>query len=122
VKLGDEVEIKVGYNYRSYIHFNFPEFASRSGSIQGRIKRIDKVTVNFFETLGISHGSSLDNLTLESFRNTSDPMDLSPEFRNGYFEFDMEMGYNRQADFYLVQDQPYPFTILQTVTELVATQ
>ena len=45
------------------------------GTAQGKIKRISKVVLRLFETVGAKVGPSLDNLETVPFRTTSDLLD-----------------------------------------------
>jgi hypothetical protein len=113
VTLGDTVRVLVGYKYRGIYQSLPTEFPSREGNIQGKIKRIHKLTIHFLNTLGISIGPDLESIELKSFRETEGQMDNSPPFFTGYKEFELDQSYERAADFFLVQDQPYPCTITQ---------
>jgi len=121
--VGGTVRIVVGYNYRAFIHTLQQDWPTQSGSIQGKIKRVDRVTIKFYNSLGIKLGNDLDNLKDPiSFRQTSALMDQSPDFVTDDREFSINMEYNRLADFYIVQDQPYPLTILQISPEVKGTK
>jgi len=122
VTIGATVRVIVGYNYDSIFQSMPPEFSTNRGTAQGGIKRIHKITVKFLNTIGVSHGDDLNSLQLESFRRTSGQMNLSPDYFTDYKEFNLTQGYDRESSYFLVQTQPYPFTILQIVPEIAGTK
>lgn len=123
VTLENEAElVYIGLNAQARVHTLPPEGGGNSGTSQAKVKRIHKMGVRFHDTLGGKIGPALDELDLVYFREADDPMDSSPPLFTGDKIVDFDGDYETQADFYIVQDQPYPMTILATFPESVTYQ
>jgi hypothetical protein len=111
-------QVIAGLSYRSYIK-TLPIYGGNQfGQSEGKRKRIDTLSVRLYNTLEYKHGSTLDSLDTKSFRATSDPMDSSPPFFTGDKELRMKQSYETLAQYYVVQDAPYPLTILSLSPKL----
>ena len=90
------------------------------GTAQAKIKRISKVTLRLFETVGAKVGPSLDNLETVPFRTTSGAMDLPVStFLAGDKEVEFADDYNTDGFIFVKQDQPLPLTILALYPTIV---
>lgn len=109
----DSVTVIVGLEYnailqpRNYIGSGFP-----TGNIQARkVKNVD-TTLLVYRTLGIKYGVDLNNLTILPFRNTDDFMGVAIPLYTGKIErVRVPSVFSYDEPFYLVSDQPLPFTI-----------
>mgnify|MGYP003635087056 CR=1 FL=1 len=81
------------------------------GTAQGKIKRISKVILRLFETVGAKVGPSLDSLETVPFRTTSGAMDLPVST----FTDD----YNTDGFIFVKQDQALPLTVLALYPTIV---
>jgi hypothetical protein len=90
------------------------------GTSQGKIKRITKVVLRLFETVGVKVGPSLSNLETVPFRTTSSklsaPVDTLIE---GDKEIEFNDDYNSDGHIFIKQDQPLPASILAIYPTLV---
>ena len=90
------------------------------GTSQGKIKRISKVILRLFETVGVKVGPSLTNLETIPFRTTSsllsNPVDT---LLSGDKEIEFNDDYNSDGFIFIKQDQPLPCSILAIYPTLV---
>ena len=96
------------------------EGGSDTGTSQGKIKRVDKLTLRIIDSLGFLHGSVEGSLTQRSFRKSDGAMDDSPDLFTGDISFNLEQGYQSEAGYFVKQNVPYPLTILSVMPEFVA--
>ena len=68
-------KVKVGLGYNSILQTMRIEGGSAEGTGQGKVKRISKVVLRLFNTVGVKCGPSLTNLESVPFRTTSSDMD-----------------------------------------------
>ena len=89
------------------------EGGSAEGTGQGKIKRISKVVLRLFNTVGAKCGPSLTNLETVSFRTTSSDMD-SPvsTLLAGDKTVEFTDDYNSDGFIFVKQDQPLPLSLL----------
>ena len=90
------------------------------GTAQGKIKRISKIVLRLFETVGAKVGPSLDNLETVPFRTTSGAMDLPVStFIAGDKEVEFSDDYNTDGFIFVKQDQALPLTVLALYPTIV---
>ena len=110
----------VGLSYDSVLQTMRIEGGSLEGTSQGKIKRISKVVLRLFETVGVKVGPSLSNLETIPFRTTSSnlsaPVDTLIE---GDKEIEFNDDYNSDGHIFIKQDQPLPASILAIYPTLV---
>jgi len=110
----------VGLAYDSVLQTMRIEGGSAEGTSQGKIKRISKVVLRLFETVGVKVGPSLTNLETIPFRTTSSnlsaPVDTLIE---GDKEIEFNDDYNSDGHIFIKQDQPLPASILAIYPTLV---
>lgn len=115
--------VVVGYAYPSYIVTLEPEAGASMGTAQGKIKRIDHVTVRLLSSLSFSYGpynptAPLDDLVIEDFRKDGDAPSVSPPFFTGDKRIALTMPYETNNQYIIAQTQPYPLTLLALMPEL----
>ena len=110
----------VGLSYDSVLQTMRIEGGAAEGTSQGKIKRISKVVLRLFETVGVKVGPSLTNLETIPFRTTSSnlsaPVDTLIE---GDKEIEFDDDYNSDGHIFIKQDQPLPASILAIYPTLV---
>jgi len=90
------------------------------GTAQGKVKRISKVILRLFETVGAKVGPTLDSLETVPFRTTSSAMDLPVStFLAGDKEVEFTDDYNTDGFIVVKQDQPLPLTVLALYPTIV---
>ena len=110
----------VGLAYDSVLQTMRIEGGSLEGTSQGKIKRISKVVLRLFETVGVKVGPSLSNLETIPFRTTSSNLS-SPvnTLIEGDKEIEFNDDYNSDGHIFIKQDQPLPASILAIYPTLV---
>jgi len=110
----------VGLSYDSVLQTMRIEGGAAEGTSQGKTKRISKVVLRLFETVGVKVGPSLSNLEVVPFRTTSSnlsaPVDTLIE---GDKEIEFDDDYNSDGYIFIKQDQPLPASILAIYPTLV---
>ena len=113
-------KVKVGLGYNSVLQTMRLEVVTPEGTSQSKTKRISKVTLRLFETIGVQVGPSLNNLETIPFRTTSDPMDTAVStFLAGDKTIEFSDDYNTDAFIFVRQNQPLPLSVLSIYPELV---
>jgi hypothetical protein len=103
----------VGLSYDSVLQTMRIEGGAAEGTSQGKTKRISKVTLRLFETVGAKVGPSLTNLETVPFRTSSDPMDTPVStLIAGDKEIEFRDDYNTDGFIFIKQDQPLPLSVL----------
>ena len=105
-------KVNYGLGYMSELETMRLEAGSANGTSQGKIKRINKVVMRFFDTLGAKVGPNGNKLDIIPFRSTSDPMDSAPPRFSGDKEVSWDAGYETEGRILIRQDQPLPMTVL----------
>jgi hypothetical protein len=83
-----------------------------NGTAHGAIKRIDRIRLHLFRTLGIAVGRDEDNADLVEFRIPSESMGSQTLLYSGSKNLDFTGDYEEDARVYIVQRNPLPFTLL----------
>jgi hypothetical protein len=84
----------------------------------GKKKRIHKLLLRFYRTIGCKAGPDEDNLITIGFREGDDAMDQPPAPYSGDKEITFPTGYSTDGDILVVQDQPLPMHILMLMAEM----
>jgi len=110
----------VGLSYDSILQTMRIEGGAAEGTSQGKTKRISKVVLRLFETVGVKVGPTLTNLENIPFRTTSsllsNPVDT---LLAGDKEIEFRDDYNSDGFIFIKQDQPLPCSILAIYPTLV---
>ena len=106
-------KVKVGLGYNSILQTMRIEGGSAEGTGQGKVKRISKVVLRLFNTVGVKCGPSLSNLETVPFRKTSDLLDTPVStLLAGDKTIEFTDDYNTDAFIIVKQDQPLPLSLL----------
>ena len=96
------------------------EGGAAEGTSQGKTKRINKVVLRLFETIGAKVGPSLTNLETIPFRTTSSQMDNPVDtLLAGDKEIEFRDDYNTDGFIFVKQDQPLPLSVLAIYPTIV---
>lgn len=109
-------KIIAGYNYESV--FSPSKESLNDIVLELRNKRITECVVKMYQTVGLSIGTSLENIHQETFRRTSDRMDKAVSLKTQNRKFIINGGWEQDGDLYLAQTQPLPCTILAIYFDL----
>lgn len=110
--------VNYGFGYVSEVETMRIEAGSANGTSQGKIKRINKASFRFYETLGAQYGPNENNLDIIPFRSTSDKMNSSPPRFSGDKEVSWNNGHETPGRILARQTQPLPFAILAIMPKL----
>ena len=103
----------VGLAYDSVLQTMRIEGGAAEGTSQGKTKRISKVVLRLFETVGVKVGPSLAQLETVPFRTTSSQMNNPVDtLLAGDKEIEFRDDYNTDGFIFVKQDQPLPLSIL----------
>jgi len=106
-------KVKVGLGYNSILQTMRIEGGSAEGTGQGKVKRISKVVLRLFNTVGVKCGPSLTNLETVPFRTTSSDMDNPVStLLAGDKTVEFTDDYNSDGFIFVKQDQPLPLSLL----------
>lgn len=111
--------VSVGLTYLSDIETLNIEAGAADGTAQGKTKRIHRVTLRLFETLGLKYGPNESSLDVLTFRAAGDSLNQPPALFTGDKSFNWNGYYETSGTVYLRQDQPLPFTVLGLFPQLV---
>lgn len=113
-------DVNIGLNYTSRSQTMPLEAGGQEGPAQGKIKRIHRIIMRMYDTLGlqVQAGSAGAIVNDEAFRSTSDLMDQPPPLFNGNFPITWEGSYDRDGYVIWEQTQPLPSNISGLSIEL----
>ena len=110
----------VGLPYNSVLQTMRIEGGAAEGTSQGKTKRISKVVLRLFETVGVKVGPSLTDLETVPFRTTSSNLSSPVDtLLAGDREIEFRDDYNSDGFIFVKQDQPLPCSILAIYPTLV---
>lgn len=110
--------ITAGYHQAAILQSLEPEGGNPQGSSQGKIKRIKGATIKVVNSIDCKYGPSEDKLTPYNFRTMNGQMDNSPKLRTSDVYLSMDGGYDRDVGVVIVQDRPYPLTVLALIPDI----
>ena len=103
----------VGLAYDSVLQTMRIEGGAAEGTAQGKTKRISKVVLRLFETVGVKVGPSLTSLETVPFRTTSSDLSAPVDtLLAGDKEVEFRDDYNTDGFIFIKQDQPLPLSVL----------
>jgi hypothetical protein len=112
--------VHAGLPYTATIRTLPVEAGADEGTAQGRRKRIHRLLVRLWRSLGLKAGSRPDRLDTVPFRSTGDVMDAPPPLHTGDMRLALPGGWTREGRVVLVHDLPLPFTVLSLAMQLSA--
>lgn len=114
---------QIGLGYISQMDTMRLEAGSQTGTSQGKRKRISDITIRFYQTLGAKVARIKDDGTtaydIITFRQPTDLMDNPPQILDGDHHITPQTGTETQGRISVIQDQPFPMTILAMMPEIV---
>ena len=90
---------------------------AKDGTSQGKTKRINNVTVRFYQTLGAFIGPSLSEMDEINFREGDDLMDTAPPLFDGDKLVNWQGSYDNDGFIIIEQRQPFPMTIIAVMPQ-----
>jgi hypothetical protein len=109
----------IGYPYTSTLATQRIEAGAAIGTAQAKIKRIHKVGLRLYASLGGKVGPGPTSLDLIQYRTNSDFMDEVPPLLTGDTDvFAFPGGYETDGRLWVVADQPLPLTVIALYPEM----
>lgn len=93
------------------------EAGATDGTAQGKTKRIHRLILRLYETLGGKVGKSGEEDEL-NYRDSSMPMNNPPDVFSGDYLMLYPEGYNRNGRIRVINDQPFPMTVVALYPQL----
>ena len=102
----------IGLSYNSVLQTMRIDAGGAQGTSQGKIKRVNDVTVRVYRSLGLRVGSSESQTDLIPFRTSASPMDKPVSMFTGDKEVEFDGGYETDGHVVVSQAQALPLTVL----------
>lgn len=112
-------DVHVGLQYQTNLQTLRIEAGAADGTAQGKTKRIHRVAVRLYKTLGMQFGPDENTLDTLPFRTSADLLGNPPDLYTGDQSFTWNGGYDTKGQIYFRQEQPLPFTLLAIMPQLV---
>jgi len=110
--------VHAGYGYRRALAPMPIEGAAADGPAHGKVRRVTRALIRLYRTLGLKHGPSLEELSVEPFRQTADALDAPPPLFTGVRAISIDDRWERDGTVYLVQDDPLPWAVVSVTWQL----
>jgi len=110
--------VHVGYSFTSQVQTLRLEGGADDGVSQGKIKRINELTVRLFRSVGLKVGRDANNLDIVPFRSSATAMDAPISLFTGDKEIELNGNYDTDGQLTIRQDQPLPMNILAVYATL----
>ena len=107
-----------GLSYNSTLETLRVDAGSALGTSQGKIKRINELTVRLDKTVGLKVGRDINNLDIVPFRSSADLMNSPIALFSGDKEIEFNSTFDTDGQITIRQDQPLPMTILAVFATL----
>ena len=101
-----------GLSYNSTLRTLRVDAGSAMGTSQGKIKRINELTVRLLKSVGLKVGRDANNLDIVPFRSSAAAMDAPIALYTGDKEIELNGNYDSDGQLTIRQDQPLPMNIL----------
>jgi len=108
----------VGLPYSAVLASMDIEAGSATGTAQGKVKRIYRLAVRLWRTLGGKFGPSQTKLDALQFRDASVPMGQAPPLFSGDKSAPMPGGADRAARAWFVHEDPLPATVVAFMPQI----
>lgn len=110
-------EATVGLPYTTIIETLELEGGLRNGSARGQPKRIGKIKLELYRSMGGRYGRNAANMNDILYRDTGDSMGTTPDLYTGLIDTSFDSGWSEKPIVRLEHDDPLPFSVLGIVEE-----
>lgn len=107
-----------GLIYNSTLRTLRVDAGAAMGTAQGKMKRINELTVRLYRSVGLKVGRDVNNLDVVPFRSSADEMDAAIALFSGDKEIELNGNYDTDGQFTIRQEQPLPMTVLAAYATL----
>jgi len=101
--------ITIGIPYQVTVQPTNPILTHLQLTTRGMQQKLSRVTLSLYESMGGEYGQDLDHLYPISYG--SGTMAQLPSMSTSEFTRDMDANWDDQSTFYVVQSEPFPFTL-----------
>lgn len=109
----------IGFPYTSTLATQRIEAGASIGTAQAKVKRVHKLGLRLYASLGGKVGPSANNLDYIQYRTPNDYLDEVPPLLTGDTDvFAFPGGYETDGRIWVVADQPLPLTVVALYPEL----
>lgn len=112
--------IHVGINVRRRMKLMRLEGGGQTGPSQGKLKRVSDLVLRFYKTAGLlrtGRADSDESLQRMVFRRDADPAGYATPLFSGDYPLSFPGAWDRNADVWIVAEDPLPVTILAVMPE-----
>lgn len=109
---GDYSVVHIGYHKPSKVQTMRLEGGSATGTSQAKVRRVYKVAVRFYRTLGAKIGYDDSHMEVITYRKPSDPMNEAVPLFTGDKEIQFPVGYTKEPRIQIECPDALPCTIL----------
>ena len=107
-----------GLSYNSTLRTLRVDAGSAMGTSQGKVKRINELTVRLYRSVGLKVGRDASNLDIVPFRSSAASMDAPIALYTGDKEIELNGNYDTDGQLTIRQDQSLPMNILAVYATL----
>lgn len=112
------VRLVIGHDYTSLLK-TFPlEAQGQLGTVQGKQKRIDHLSLRLLDTINFSHGPTEANMAESDFRVATDPVNSVPPMFSGDKRIALDAGFSTRGTYFIKQTKALPLSILSVMPEV----
>lgn len=104
--------VHIGFQYEADAQTLRIEAGAADGTAQAKTKRINRVAVRLYRSLGLKFGPDADTLDTMTFRTSADGLGNPPALFTGDKQILWNGHYDTDGVMYFRSDQPLPFTLL----------
>lgn len=112
--------ITIGIPYKYTVQPTNPVLSSQAATTRGMPQKLNRYTLSLYEAMGGQVGEDLKHLYDITYGPGTKAM--QPMMTTGEFTRDMDCDWSEESTFYIVQDDPLPFTLRGIVFRMSANQ
>lgn len=118
ITVNETSKAQVGLGYNSDMQTLRYDVGSRNGTAQGKLQRIHRIIIRFYQSMGGKVGRDSSNLNPIIFRKGGDSMDTAVPLYDGDVEIEWDGEYTKESLIFIRQDQPLPMTVCAIMPQM----
>lgn len=118
ITVNETSKAQVGLSYNSDMQTLRYDVGSRNGTAQGKLQRIHRIIIRFYQSMGGKVGRDSSNLNPIIFRKGGDSMDTAVPLYDGDVEIEWDGEYTKESLIFIRQDQPLPMTVCAIMPQM----
>jgi len=112
--------VTIGIPYQMTVQPTNPVLTSQGATTRGMKQKLNRVTLSLYEAMGGQIGTDLDHL--HDIVYDAGARSKTPAMTTGEFTLDLDADWDEESKFYIVQDDPLPFTLRGIVMRMNVNQ